>query len=32
MRECTNDELDDTIFIDFLDEGAKDIYQEVMYN
>ena len=32
MKECTNEELLDTIYIDFLDEGAQDIYQEVSYN
>jgi dynein heavy chain len=31
MRECTNENEDDTIFIDFFDENAPNVYQEVSY-
>lgn len=32
MKECTNEKEEDTIFIDFLDENAPNVYQEVAYH
>jgi len=32
MKECTNEKEEDTIFIDFLDENAPNVYQEVSYH
>jgi dynein heavy chain, axonemal len=31
MKECTNEKEEDTIFIDFFDENAPNVYQEVGY-
>ena len=32
MKECTNEELQDTIFVDFFDENVNvPVYQEVSY-
>lgn len=32
MVECTNEQLQDTIFVDFFDEGGSNVYKEVGYN
>lgn len=31
IRECTNEDQAETIFVDFFDEGASNVYQEVTY-
>lgn len=31
IKDCTNEEARDTIFVDFFDEGASNVYQEVGY-
>ena len=32
MKECTNEKEEDTIFVDFFDENAPNVYQEIGYN
>jgi len=32
MKECTNENEEDSIFVDFFDENAPNVYQEVGYN
>lgn len=31
MKECTNEKEEDSIFVDFFDESAPNVYQEVGY-